>query len=887
MEFFLDFYYPDGTTERDYITEPPGYDAFAYRVKQGDFRLGRDKTIGGEEIGITLWDATGEESAIPYINQSGRRIYYKTHALDKVIALSRAAEQGFEARIEFGVTDGTTQFVNGQFDTAKSKTDEKTYFTCNVVQNTKLAQIERKKNVNVDVFSTTDLYGNPVTPCPTYRMLQKAKSVVAYSTLSSPANVNLIYNSYGLDAYIVNSAQQIDNADIEDTYNPFATSEYIGTGFTDAIAADALNRFKLLVAREDLSNLTINLDSVNLAIVDLSGSATNKELMVSVGLDPVLDKTEYPVIASTTSTINVVNGSYVINIPFIPRGFSVWLYASVTTTNTSPSSTPVGSTSISMGGMSVKVKTESTAVDRVINVCSYPEFLKAGIERLSGLPFNCPDLESTGKFGNLYVYSGYMQRSIPNKPFNFIFEDQFGHDMRWLGNSDYEITNNGVDHGDYDFFYPNVDLGGFLDAPDVDFERTINERFQLQTWDTKFANYNKDDRSANTIDSFQTEAQQTFPNGAVENRVELNIKNIWDAFEQEKNAIQGLRKTTGLDFDDKVSIVDVVDLAPGATGTIRGFYTFYTKDGKVLIYNKPLNGFLSTQDSTLAWDQVGISVGDVITFDAGDNIGAQSTVLDITPQIITLQPINYVAALSGTAYFVITHAYTGVLLTNRTSENFDQILNLQSGNNCSNLKYTIARMNQYFYSYWNTVCSAHPTKDILTTKFVNNDQLITQFMGGRVLREGENIPVSRLDPKVLTIDVYKTRVYCSFQQATALFNSGLRGTIRIYNKNNEIKRVHLADCAMLWRDEILEINKGEVRDEPTQKSIVSVSGGIEFNGVFYTTLDWWEISNGYFAAYDPDRILLAKPVRFGEVLLNGVLYEDENDFRNALIVLLA
>jgi len=890
IRFYLEFNYPNGSIVREYITEPPGYDAFAYRVKQGSFRFGRDKTIGGEEIGITLWDIVGEESTTPYITTAGKMVYFRTHALDKVIELSRASAQGFEAVIFFGVTDGNTDFINGQLDIPKSKTDELTYFSCNVIQDTKLQQIERKKNVSVNVFSTEDLYGNPVAPLQTVRMLQKAKPTVQKSRLSSPNRATVNFVSYGGDAYLMNSAIQIDESDVEDTINPNSVAELVVPVSDDNIVIDAIGRKKLLVAREDLTNVVIDLTNVTILVVDNTGIGTNKSFEISVGTDPINDRVIYPIIPNTAGSIIVNAASYQINLPFVGRGQTVWLYLQVTSQTPTVQGSPVGTTTLQMEGMDVNVTATSNAVDRVINVVRYPDFLKAGILRLSGLNFSCPDLEVGGKFENLYVWNGYMQRNIPNKPFNFVFEDQFGQDMRWLGNSDYEITQNGVDHGDYDFFYPNVDLGSFFEAPDSDFERTVNERFQIQTYDVKFANYDKDDRSKNTVDSFQTEAQRTFPNGAVENNISLTIKNVWDAFEQEKNAIQGLRQTTALESDDKVSIVDVVALSNSAQGTIRGFLTVAVINGQVLIYNKAIGGDSNQAGASASffWTQTGISVTDQISFTAGGGMVMTATVDSIEDNLIRLNPINFVPATSGISYIIMTYYYTNVGIVNRTNQGFNSILNLQSGDNCSNLKYTIARNDEYWYNYFATIVSASaPTDLIRTTKFVNNDQLTTQFMGGRVLREGEDIPVSRLDQKILTIDVYNTRVSCSFGAATALFNTVLRGFIRLYNKRGEIKKVHLADCAMLWRDEILEINKGEVRFDPDQFTINSVSGGgITFNGTPYTGFDFWEINNGYFRAFDSNRVLLNNPVYYGDILIDGVPYPIENDFRNALLAIL-
>lgn len=899
IKHFLKFVYST-YEERFQITEMPGYDAFAYRVKQGQNRYGRDKSIGGEEIGVTFWDIVAEPSDIPTPLNSGEQIYFLTHCFQKLLNISKSNSQGFEAKVYYITELNGSEFVNGILDFPKSKTDEYSYIECNVIQDTKTAILERLKNVNIDVFSSIDLDDNPVEPLKKERYLLKALPISQKSNLTTPSPINFTYVSYGLDAYIVNSATQLNEYGVENTFNPYGSSEYLPTSFTTDDAISAINRFKLLVAKETLTNVVIELTNVNLLISDNPGIGTNKNFTIAVGTNPVSDRIQYEIVPEGFADINIVDGSFTINIPQVPRDYTVWLYAGATTSATLPSPTPIGSTLIQMSGMQVEVFATSTTVDVVIDACSYPEFLKAGILRTAGLPFYCPDLEPNGVFGNLYVYNGFMQRSIADKPFYFVFEDEFRSDLRYIGNSDYEITNEIVTEGRFEYYYPNVDLGGFELAAPSTIEKTFNERFQINTQDIEFENYDKDDRSKNTLDSFMTKAQWLFPNRAVDNKIEIRPKKAWDAFEQQKWATQGLRTMTGLDSDNKIAILDTIELSPGTIGTFGARLSQYTSNGQVQIYNSALDGGTDTNSTPVFnWTQLGVKVGDEIEYDVEGESGLTNIILDITNNIITLQPTNYIPIQLGVRFFVFRYVYTDVLLTNRTSEGFDVIDNFESADGCSNMRYSMARMNEYFYSYWNTICSAYPNGTVKNMQFTNNAALTTQFMGGNVLQEGNTIEeptegnrnVNEFTDKILSVDQYKTRVICTFERAKELFDTGLKGWIRIRNGAGEIKKVHLADCAMIWSEEILEINRGEVRADDDSVTIESVEGGLLINGTPYDSDSlpdngFFEINNGYLRVFDNRGFNLFTPVIFEEVLLNGVYYTDEILFNDAMLRLI-
>jgi hypothetical protein len=75
------------------------------------------------------------------------------------------------------------------------------------------------------------------------------------------------------------------------------------------------------------------------------------------------------------------------------------------------------------------------------------------------------------------------------------------------------------------------------------------------------------------------------------------------------------------------------------------------------------------------------------------------------------------------------------MYTNRTSEGFTLIENIQSGDNFSNLLYTIKRNMQYFYPYFKTACKFTPNGRIKNTYFKSNGEATTQYLGGETYTE--------------------------------------------------------------------------------------------------------------------------------------------------------
>ena len=155
------------------ISEPINFDSFSFKISQGEDRFGRDKEIGGEEIDLEFSDVYTEKLDTPQTLIDGTVIYEFSHRLDLIFEALR--EKGSESEIEYVLTRNNTEVVLGLLDIPESTTDGYSSFKCSIIQNTKKALIERKKDIKADVFSETDTFGNYQQPLGKVKVLLKAK----------------------------------------------------------------------------------------------------------------------------------------------------------------------------------------------------------------------------------------------------------------------------------------------------------------------------------------------------------------------------------------------------------------------------------------------------------------------------------------------------------------------------------------------------------------------------------------------------------------------------------------------------------------------------------------------------------------------------------------
>lgn len=870
LTHFLNFKVPNyGEVE---ITEPIGFDAFSFNVTQGKDRFGRDKEIGGgAEADLTFSDVYGKECT-PYITVDGSLVEVLTHRLDLIF--KAIEEKGAETQIEYILKKDGVTFTTGLVDVSESETDTYREFNCTIVQNTTKALIERKKDVIVDVFSETDTFNNPIVSLSKERILLKAKPVFQKSKWGEKnINSTIILDGVAFTADLtIPLSNALETYGIEDSYSPFdVDTKQLDRSITETRNFVYANRF--LKAKDQLTNVKIRIKGLS-----LSGSINSGGKFSLLIVQAIFDEDGNWQSGNTerlfeiSTSINLINQDYELEIPVIPPGTSVSMYISgfSSTTSTTSKSIVVNNYSVD----SIEITATSTAVDSIIFGVSEYDFWKQGVKSLSGLDIDAELLKN-----NKYVFNGNLIRQREDASLNFKFSDEANDLM--VFKHDYQINDENIEIKTYPDFYQNVDMGFYETLPKEGFSRKYNDRFKRITTTVEFKTFQQDKDASNTIDAVHTQAQFLLPITQEEGDEKASMNAIYDPFEIEFSRKEAINSTTALNTDDKIFKIDTIEIPEGTLGSYKGALQMQANGGFILKILS--NGF--------NWTLLGFNNGNVVSIINGENIGNytvvhhSATVLDLLGFAENLTPFT------GTGYVEIVYPLTNVSLMNRTSEGFDLIEGIAEPNNFSNLIYTIKRIltNESWSSYLSTIGKYNEGEIIKNTDFKVNGELTTQLNGGALLKENADMIVPT--NLILNKYVYETSIAVSFQNAKQLIEDvkNVKGFIRILDPLGKVIRLFVQDMKMTWATGIMEIT-GEGKNEVDFISIQAVSGGIKifnvgYNEVINTTLEWFRSDNGYFQFFDNDNNPLINPTHFDKIQVDGITYATDWELYDKLIEL--
>lgn len=876
------------------ISEPPKSDAFAFKLKQDTNRHGRDKTIGGDDVPLLFWQSTNEPTNKLRMSTQGVVLHHLTLGFDELIATRNNVNKGFESQVRFIYSEGGVDFVNGLIDFAESKTDEFSYFECNIVQETKRAIIERRADTVINVFDTVDANGNAITPCVKTKFLMKAlpeDKISEWTQIGHKIHDALEANS--------NFAANLTSYGVEDSFVFF--DNYPNTnGYENSV-----NNYKMARFRDAQTNAQItfdvdgdfvyktrNLDTDDSCHATLEWGVYNEpytlgDAFVHHGVlySHIFSGDVDDIIALptqiTTPVFDAAIGQCV---------YAFWNVFFVRSVTGDSNHRPF----LDFRASKTTMTSTATAIDSVNDAVLYPDFLEKGIESIGNLP-TIQERIRNGWFKDQFVFNGNMQRQDSTK-LNFVFKDEMNNLRE--GNLDYQINETAVIIAHESDFYPNNDLGFFDAHPDQNIEKIFNDKHKIINVDVKYKTYEKSETATGTIDSFHTEDQLLIPNTEVEKKLNIDIDYVRDPFAIEKSRLASLKTTTAADSDNKIFIVDAVLIPAGTYGGFKCNLMYGSTGiaGQVTLSN-------STNDDTRVnfdWNFLGFDIGDTFSFEDITSLPGtifNCTVVSITRSVITLMQIGTTNVFSGIAFTSVSYLYTTVLWTNRTTEDFNLISNLNAKDRCSNLKYTIGRNREQFGSLLNTICIGHPTGTIQNKGFINNGDLTTQFLGGAVIVEKANVSVAGLPDKLITNNVYKSKFSVGFAQGKQYIEDSVRlnanftvgGFFRFYNGLGRICKGYSKELAMSWRMEFMETTT----EEKWESDTLTINTGtapyvivIAETGYISAQLlagQYYDISGDYLQIFDKDNKGIINSTDYHNVSINGVQYTDLVSFTNALI----
>lgn len=840
------------------ISEPVKFDASEFVIEQDGYA--RDVSFMNEEINLEFHKGIYEKTDTPQTLPDGTIIYNLTMGFEWLI--EELKEDGFELNVEYILERNNLEFITGNLNGQESETDEFSYISMKVVQNTKKAIVKRRENIKVDVFSDEDLDGNTITPLSTTNILLKAKPTVQKSEWTLPQEYNVGFPNAGNTWF--NFINNVTSSGIENTLSFIQ-------GFNDF---DNKDDFIYITAVNDLSNGIIDLKDVEITIGNnITAPITidfNVFYYIGENFDypnRVLLYNDYRDLPTGEDATFIVNETLADVI--IPNGHSFWLWYQ-----------PIISrlTQMDFKSGSLNAEFTSTAIDSVIKGVRYKDLIAQTLKSVNGQDLVAPIFDTDGEYEYLFATNGNLIRQIEGKELYTKFKDR--KENLVIINGDLQINNDNGFVGKYDDFYANVDNGGFLLSPNDKFKSSFDEKYTINESELIFKNYEKDRDEENTLDSVHTETQLLTPNKQVQNKKPIKISDIFDPFLIESQRRLALKETTALDSDDKVFAIDCVPLSPSATGNYSIPLTHnVNNDSQLQLLN----------NTTFKWGLLGFDVADEFVITNTTNADSY-IIVEITNNVLTLQPQSITPTSIGLIVTSISYAYTNVAYTNRTNEGFDLIENISSPDKFSNLRFTPRRILKHWESYLNTTCK-FTSGVIKNTYFKNNGDLVTQFEGGEVYAEGADIQISSLEEKILSPKLYTQEIIVEYDDVLALIQKyqeidTLGGFIRVQDTKGAIIKVYPKTLKYVWVTKVMTV-VGNQRNESDFVEITSSSGLITINEVGYD-LDilpevFYSATGDYIVLYDENEINLINLTKFDKVRVNGSEFATIEDLAQAII----
>jgi len=863
------------------VLEPINFDASSFIVEQDNKKWGRDIYKGNEEISLYFGNEIGEPLAFERVLNNGMILRHKNSGLDLLLQINK--ELGSEAVVYWKLQFGT-ELLLFELDFGTAKTDDLTYIELKVIQNLEQAKIKRREKVKIDAFATKDLDDNTIAPITTKKLFMKAKPIVELSKWGEKDIEGLSVISSG-NGFTHDLAIPLSNAlinyEIGDSFAPFD----IFWGGKD-LDINTVRRYiydnKFLTAQTDLTNIKVTIKKLS-----ISGATSQGRIYLRYGTT-FFDSDGNFISAGNTPTtylenelnfISITEEDYEFTIPFMTVGESLWIDTSMFFSSSSLMGVSMQYTNFKVE--EIKITTTSTAISSVINAVRYIDLIEQNYKAIGATPVIAPKFDVGGQFYNNFCFNGKLIRQITNEPFYLELTDTLESLEEFCADSQVNEGNNYI--GQYTDFYSNVDLGGFIIAPDKDFTIEKNERYLINKFTFGYKKYQKDNDEANTLDAIHTDSEWYLPNNKSQNEKKITLPFARDHYLAEFLRRRATNNTSADIDDDTIFIFDVIELAPNSRESFTAVLKYQQSDDD--------NTFKLLANESFSWNLLGFNVGNTIKVNGVDYL-----VLEITNTLLTLQWAGGDA--QGEQVFTIDYPLTNVQYTIRTDEGLTFSENLLNADVYGNLRYSIKHNVKYWNHYLSTAGKFIPSKEITNSYFKANGSCKTKFTDdAEIVGENEPIVISDIaEQKILSQNIIKTTVTASFDRVKQLLNglqtinvdNTIGGFVRIQDQNGRIVKGYAKKLDSLWKYEEIAFELEE-RNESDFLYIVFSGGIFTINEVGYSTKTFTEkrynIFNDFIQFFDENNVFLCNRTKYNQVRLNGVVYDSADELAIAIDLL--
>jgi len=876
--FYLDF--KNDASGEVQIDEPIGYAEMDFNLQQKDKGYGRDISF------------SGGEAQFNFVN-------YRNHYLDKLLYFNHF--YGFESKVDLIIRQDGYNDVVAELDFATAVTDYFEYFKCKVIQQSSLQIVKRRKAVKVDLFSNKDIDGNTITPLTTQNMLLLSKPVYQKSVWEQSGRYDLDLVTRQYREYTINPAVNITKSDIDGTQNPF---EINGAGFES---------MQYLESATTLKKVTVKLNGVGGLLqpdADNGGQGSIKfSLEVHYGSD-FNTSTSKVLLAKELNArgddYTFTTTDYSVVIESLNRGDKIWIaYQFIMNETSSDVLHPNGRVECFgyVNIESIELTAESSSYNSITPSFRLIDVMKQVVKSTSGLEVVAPRFDVGGEFYDNRLFNGnFLRNALLNtdgtrKPFYISLEDIEKSIVEM--NADHEIDAAGdLFFGTEQDFYTATEVGFFDNTQFSEMNKMFNPRFTVNEFSYKYKNYQalKENEEANSADNIHGESKYVFNNKMVENKKEITVEWIRDAFLIESNRRKAIAisKDTASQDDDTLFCIDAAVTTEDKTFTETSFLQ-HSFDGAA-------NRLTLRSDGEVNFNSLGITVGSGFVIESPDiNAGTYAvqanaksegaTIDDIvaSSSLLLLRVSAGVISSANDGERITNYTYTLddalIPFTNYTSQGFSSIANLNAPDNYSNLRYSIRRNIHNYYQPYLASCNLyHKDVTIKNTWYKNNGECITTYNGVSLKENEEFIPSN----PILSPFMYDNIIFANveFSDFIALQNAirSNRGYIRTIDNNERVIKIYPVTMKYEILSKELTI-KAEEKYEPKTMTINTSNNFILINNETYVQAIDYEVVDNKLFIYDKRRQLLYNGVFFNNVAINDSLTDDIVEFESRMNLL--
>ena len=868
------------------ISEPVGFDAAEFSMKQNTARFSRDNFyMADDQKTFTFQDGQFERVDFEQVQDpQGYRSKYLDHGLKWILETRKRF--GPSGKIEYILKKDEVEFTTGIFGTAKADTDGYSYFSCNIIQDENQSAYSKHADTKINVLGDKNVKNESITPVETFKFLRKSIPIIANSKLETTDDFSSTPREYFFGSRLYyQPAIQLTAFGVETTFSPSELETFVNSSDTNSVY-DAIDRRLLFQAKRRTENIKIKISDINWKVVtkrSLSFPTSPYENSVVSYLSIAWgnssndsQKVDY----FTNYNPDVVNENIEFEIPILEIGQKIWFYF------TSQSEVHQNAHSVVEAFISKSLTITIDAITRSLNTViegvRYVDMKKQCSKFIRNKPVNAPKFDIGGVFYDQVCYNRALIGQNKKLPFITTFKETLGSVEEVC--ADYEINKDEIFVGQYEDFYTNDEIGVFLIIPSKNYKEPWNERFMINRFNFGYKTFEQNRDTQNTKQDVHTESEWIIPDDMAQNKKEIKCEFVRSGFSQQVAVDLEINKPmTSDDNDDKVYIQDIIPLPANSFGEFGAILANKWGDSMLQIMNKSISG--DTQDSTINWLLLGIKINEDLFITDGKNIGTYK-VKQMTAAVLTLQPIGTIVQVSGDHYVKLKWFYNDIQFTTRTDEGFNIIDGITIKQYFSNLLYTIRRNMVHWESYLNTACFFQKSKEIVCNYFKNDVPLKTQFENGPIYIENAPIDIDTLNAPILTPKTMVLECVAEFTQIVELLEKykTKRGFIRCYDMNGKVIKGYIQDLAQTWRTNNFKLTLEEKYEEENL-ILTFLNGVLTVNDVYYDLIgmtEWWKVTGDYFAAYDDKSRPICNLYHYSFVELNGIKYNSVEELVNAL-----